>query len=180
MSNTVSQHGADSAAAAGFPTAFDSALQLQLWLAAQLLGLPDSALAGLGLERQSFERELAPHMREVENYRKLQATARLMTRAATAELLRCRVNCMALAARTPAELAAVARTVKTLPDWVWEDALVGDGERHTAQGAGLKAQGSGAGRQDMAAYLTGLDEQLAQPLLNRQQRRAQEAVQRKG
>jgi len=124
-------------AVATSPT-LENALHLQLWLAASLLGLPDSALAGLGLSKAGLEAELAPHQTDVDNYRKLRLTSRLMTRAQTAELLRCRVNTMALAARTPAEMAAIARTVRTLPDWVWEDAIV-EADRPRSTGGPFRA-----------------------------------------
>jgi len=173
--DTTQPHAAATSAAT--PPALESALQLQLWLAATLVALPDTALAGLGLSKAALHKELEPYRADVDSYRKLQATARMMSRSQTAELLRCRVNCMALAARTPTEMAAVARTVRTLPDWVWED-VVQDADAATAPSRERSSASPGAGWGTTLPSAAMIDSALGQPL-NRAERRRLEALQRK-
>jgi hypothetical protein len=145
------------AAMEGRPTAAEAAEQhgparmaeqLLMWLVACLAGLPDNALAGLGLG----ERELAAcRLRwgaELESMQVLQAVGRHLTRGRIAELLRVRVSGLALTARTPGEMAAVARAVKSLPEWVWDGAAVqGDGAQAAGPGgAGRPARGEAGGQ----------------------------------
>lgn len=178
----------------------DQATQLVLLLLAQTAQLPDTALAGLGLSRAELDSLARAHGVQLQALRLQLAVARLVPRSATAELLRSKVNSMALRARNASELAAVARTVKTLPDWVWDDAVVAEdggaaGGRPACSGGA--EGGAAAGRpasygegavelEDEALYLRG---QAAEdymtgrgafaPQLNRAQRRALEARERK-
>lgn len=159
------------------------ALQLTLWLLAGMLGLPETAYRGLGLNSEELERLRRTHAADIEALRMMQLAARLMDRRATAELLRCRVNCMALAARSPAELAAVARTVRSLPDWVWDDALVSDDSTATSRSApGLPDSVAQISFTPLAvtadnSCAAGADSADG---LNRRQRRALESLLRKG
>jgi hypothetical protein len=183
------------------PTAAAQAQQLCLWLLASMTGLPDTALAGLGLDTGALERLRAQYAADLQPLRQLAGMARLLTRQRTAELLRVRVNGMALTARTPAEMAAVARAVKTLPEWVWDDALVQDAAgADAAQPAGEPSPaGSSAGQpRSVTQQMQELDQLLrmmeaqgvgqpgdavaspSSPLpLNRQQRRMAESLARK-
>jgi len=161
------------------------AQQLQLWLVASLSGLPETALAGLGLDAAALTRLKAEHAADLAALQGLQRAGRLMTRGRMAELLRARVSGMALAARTSSEMAAVARSVRSLPEWVWDDATVaGDSAANSAAqqprgGAPASEPQSGlAGWQPVmpgAGLMGG-----SMVGLNRQQRRALEAEQRKG
>jgi hypothetical protein len=171
------------------------AMQLLLWLLTDLAGAPEALLGQLGLDAGLVERITTAHAAEWHELQLLRATSAALTRRDLAEMLRARVNCLALGARTPAEMAAVARAVRTLPDWVWADAAVSDASGHEADGAAntgaatVQPPASGAvqsGSPRCAAPGMPGTTAAGVPLppvaapLNRQQRRAQEARLRKG
>jgi hypothetical protein len=107
--------------------------QLVLWLIAAAAELPDTALATLGLDSATLSAIREQRQLELSHYFTLQRAARLLTREATAELLRSRLAGLSLAACTPAEVAAVVRAYRSLPEWVWADSAVdADGTRRGA------------------------------------------------
>lgn len=116
------------------------ATQLCLWLIASSAALPDTALAGLGLNQAAIQRLTSEHASELEALRCLRGAVQRMDRSEYAELLRTRLTGMTMAAQTPAEMAAVARTVRSLPDWVWDGALRrADGARGASGGGSSSA-----------------------------------------
>lgn len=157
--------------------------QLLLWMLGCMAGLPDTALAGLGLDTSAVGELRSQHAGDIEQMRRLQVLGRQFDRRRISELLRVRVSGMALAARTPTELVAVARTVRALPDWVWEDAVQradGPAAPKTQAGPGSAAQFNAAGTLadwQSAVPSTALVDSLP---LNRQQRRTLDAQLRKG
>jgi hypothetical protein len=157
--------------------------QLVLWLIADAAGQPDSALAGLGIDAAALSRLRKDCAAEIANYGMLQRAARLFTREATGELLRARLGGMALAARTPAELAALTRACRSLPDWAWSEACVdGDGagvqpaEARFARSSDGAVFASWEGGAPSAALL----DSVFGPPLNRAQRRRLQAMEKKG
>lgn len=156
---------------------------LLLWL----LASGPEAGAELGLdaaELAALQLRWGPRYAEMQL---LHSVSRQLTRPRLAELLRARVNAMSLTAGTPAELAAVARAVKALPDWVWADAAVqGDGAAPLAapRAAGAAARpfdflsGHAPSLASLDALLAGGGCPAAAPL-NRAERRRREALEKK-
>jgi hypothetical protein len=118
-----------------------SAERLLLWLIACSAGQPDAALAALGLPATELQRLRSEHAAELSGLQLMHAAALGLTRERVAQLLRARVSGLALTAATPAEMAAVARAVRSLPDWVWDGAAVdGDGPRLAEMPPGVQIQ----------------------------------------
>jgi hypothetical protein len=157
--------------------------QLLLWLVACLAGLPEAALAGLGLSGVELDAFQARFGSELDDMRLLRQTGLHMTRRRLAELLRARVSSMSLTASTPAELASVARTVKTLPDWVWDDAVVAVDNGVQPEQATITRTADGAvfaSWEGGSAPSSALLDSVFGPALNRAERRRREALERKG
>lgn len=177
--------------------ALPQSLQLVLWLLSDLSGAGMAALEASGLQRDDCLLLGTANAEALEEMRLLRVTGAAVTQRELAVLLRSRINFLTLTAQTPAQMAAIARAVKTLPDWVWADAAVSDNgaalapgslpasglaeAAHTPQHAQPKPGPTGMG---LTAVSTSIHDTVPPvqpaPPLNRHERRALEAQLRKG
>jgi hypothetical protein len=165
------------------PDAGQGSVQLCLWLLTELASLPDAELGRLQLDRSALDELCRQHGPELHSLQLLRTASELMTRRHLAELVRAKANSLALTANTPAELAAIARCLRALPDWVWDDAVVNEGGARPAGAPGL-GHGVPAAAQQLNRVLGAWHayapyQHDAGPQLNRHQRRVLEAALRK-
>jgi hypothetical protein len=147
--------------------------QMLLWVLADNVGRPAEELAPLGLSEEALALLRQEHAEEIAGYMLLQRAGDMLTRERLGKLLVSRLGGMALAARTPAEYAAVTRAARTLPDWAWQAGLMAaDGPAQERLAAAREAAGRTGGAASGA-------QQAMQPL-NRAERRRLEALERKG
>lgn len=170
--------------------------ELLLWFISSRESQDEALLQDLPISAQELADLRASRRQEIHQLGILRALARRMTRSDIAQLLRARVNGMSLAARTPAEFAAVARAVRTLPDWVWSDVTAKENRPASASAkhspvdqpqsgvAGAYRHTLQAEADALMAMLQGVSHGAAAadagPLMNRHERRATESRLRKG
>jgi hypothetical protein len=166
--------------------------QLCYWLLATAGDDLDAVLATLELTPHMYRKVCEAAAPQLEQMQLLHRAGRALNREKLATLLRCRINGMSMAAQTPADLAAVARTVRALPEWVWDEPG-GKPAPQAATPAATPAAGGPASAAPQSApahycpapiFSAGLLPEEAPEcggkLLNRKQRRRLAAALRKG
>jgi hypothetical protein len=104
-------------------------------------GLAAPGTAGPGAHLAELKRT---HQAEIEELNRLNLVGAHASRELLARLLRARLMETSLTARTPSELAVLARAIKTLPEWVWEGEVRPDSGTVANSGTGAATGGRGS------------------------------------
>jgi hypothetical protein len=149
---------------------------LLLWLTMCEVADTAGQAAALGITAAQVGTLKERFAEELEELRRLNLVGGRTTRPLMARLARGRVAELSLTARTPTELAALARAIRTLPDWVWDDATVqGDGSSAKAPVRGYTTSAAGTATPLAGSGASAL---LEEQRLNRAARRRQEKLER--